>query len=102
MPRRVRLCSMRCLGLPIALEMLHLTAARLHVVQYIGLDGTILASAVKRPASEAFPVINPNIRILFAGEKGGRRRRLGCCQTLPNACAQLHAWRVRDREGWLA
>jgi len=59
-------------------------------------------SAVKRPASEAFPVINPNIRILFAGEKGGRRRRLGCCQTLPNACAQLHAWRVRDREGWLA
>ena len=37
-----RLCSMRCLGLPIALEMLRLTAARLHVVQYIGLDGAIL------------------------------------------------------------
>ena len=43
--------------------------------------------AVKGPASEAFPVINPYIRILFAGEKGGRRRRLGCCQTLPIACA---------------
>src|SRR6266567_3515077 len=41
----------------------------------------------ERPASEAFPVINPYIRILFAGEKGGRRRRLGCCQTLPDACA---------------
>jgi len=41
--------------------------------------GYLGTSAVKRPASEAFPVINPYIRIPFAGEKGRRRRRLGCC-----------------------
>ena len=93
-----RLCSMRCLGLPIALEMLHLTTARLHVVQYIGLGDYLGASAVKRPASEAFPVINPNIRILFAGEKGGRRRRLGC---LPNAaeCLRPAACLACSRQG---
>lgn len=56
------------------------------------------ASAVKRPASEAFPVINPNIRILFAGEKGGRRRRLGC---LPNAaeCLRPAACLACSRQG---